>query len=218
MSCIFDISSDTIIGVFATIIAIIALGISIWQGIVTRNHNKLSVKPILHFTSGPLPYENDGNIVYQISIGNDGLGPAIIKSYKILYDSVEITSKEYGIHQASLISLAADKATYKENIKREINGTSLGKGSIILPNNSIRLLSFRFVELDSIKRENIITNLYNIDIEIIYTSIYQGKNQKIKLIEKKTPKYPPLTQENINELRKKFASEGKKPAANNGYK
>jgi hypothetical protein len=41
------ISSDTVTAIAATVIALLALIVSIWQGVTSREHNRLSVKPHL---------------------------------------------------------------------------------------------------------------------------------------------------------------------------
>ena len=187
----------------ATIIAFAALAVSIWQGYTTRKHNELSVEPILHFKSGTLT-NYDSISTYSIKVQNEGLGPAIIDDIKLFYKNNEITVDRYKIHYSSLITIAADLATYKENIHREINGNSLSRESVILPGNEIELLSFKFEEANSIKRENITSNLYDINVEITYTSIYRNRKKNIQLLSEDQASFPPLTNENIQEIRKNY--------------
>ena len=197
-------TANLITSIAAATIACIALFVSIWQGYLTRQHNRLSVEPILHFTSGSLPHvENKSTFTYIISLANDGLGPAVINSININYKGELISAEKYRIHESSLIPLAADMATYQQVVRREINGKAIGIESIILPNNSIELLNYKFIEEDNIKRENIITNLYDIDIKVTYTSIYKNKFRTISLISK-GKEYPPLIKENIDEVRKRY--------------
>lgn len=70
---------DRYLSVTALLVAIVALFVSWWQLTVTKEHNRLSVRPKIVVT----PYlEGDGgrNGVY---VSNPGLGPAIIKSMKV---------------------------------------------------------------------------------------------------------------------------------------
>lgn len=59
----------------ATFIATCAMIVTIWQGWISRKHNKLSVKPHLDYERH---IRKDSPII--LSIKNHGLGPAIIKS------------------------------------------------------------------------------------------------------------------------------------------
>lgn len=68
------------------IIAICAFGIAVWQGVVIRKHNKISVRPYLIFNST----FKDDNPQISVNIENVGIGPAIIKSYKMFLDSHEV--------------------------------------------------------------------------------------------------------------------------------
>jgi len=66
---------DTLTAISSIIIALIALGISIWQGIETRNHNRQTVTPNLSITRD---FRNEAKDV-GIFIESVGLGPVIIK-------------------------------------------------------------------------------------------------------------------------------------------
>ena len=61
----------------AAFIAALSLGATIWQGWIARDHNKLSVRPILKFARSRTFEEKA--ITLRYSIKNDGFGPAIIK-------------------------------------------------------------------------------------------------------------------------------------------
>jgi hypothetical protein len=80
--------SDTIIGIMASLIAIFALGVSIWQGHEQRQHNRLSVKPALVFS---IDTADDGTVI-GINLKNAGTGPAIIKQFIISVDNKPVQS------------------------------------------------------------------------------------------------------------------------------
>ncbi len=67
-------------------IAIIALFFSVWQGLQTRKHNKLSVRPLLKFY--PRQSDDSQNGHYRLALVNCGIGPAVIKNVKLLFDGV----------------------------------------------------------------------------------------------------------------------------------
>lgn len=75
---------ELLIGVSGIIIALGAAITTIWQGFLTRQHNRLSVKPILRIDrNSTLKY-------FNIVLLNNGVGPAIIKSVKYFVNNMEI--------------------------------------------------------------------------------------------------------------------------------
>jgi hypothetical protein len=68
----------------AAIIALCALGLSIYQALATRRHNRLSVRPhLVVFTDRSL---SNNQATFVVKIRNTGLGPAIVKSYVVFVD------------------------------------------------------------------------------------------------------------------------------------
>jgi hypothetical protein len=59
-----NISTDTKISLAATIIALCALGVSLWEGYNVRHHNQLSVKPYM-----VLSFDYDENGVGSVLSG-----------------------------------------------------------------------------------------------------------------------------------------------------
>lgn len=198
-------SGDDITGIAAIIIAVFALIVSVWQGYISRKHNELSVTPILHFISGALQQKADKNTTeYKISITNNGIGPCIIDSIEVFYKNELVSVEKYNIHYSALLLVAVDMATYKESVQFDITSSMIAKETVILPNNLTELLSVKFYETHIIKRENIITNLYDIDIRITYTSIYKTEKKTITLIQKQDVARPPFIPSNVNKLREKY--------------
>jgi hypothetical protein len=72
-----------IIAISSVVIAVCALGISIWQGYIARQHNKLSVVPILHVDLDT----TEGKDIEIVSV-NNGVGPAIITHFTVYCDDV----------------------------------------------------------------------------------------------------------------------------------
>ena len=72
--------ADRWISLAAIVIALSALVLSIWQGILTRNHNRISVRPLVTI-SGAVNENGSG-----WKLGNAGLGPAIVKWFKVTVD------------------------------------------------------------------------------------------------------------------------------------
>jgi hypothetical protein len=72
------------------IISIFAIGLSVWSAAETRNHNKLTAKPIVAF------FREGGGLHSDlgISILNNGTGLAIIKEIRIFLDGEQMKDWE----------------------------------------------------------------------------------------------------------------------------
>lgn len=82
-------SWEVITGTASAVIALCALALTLWQAVVTRSHNKLSVKPYLQTWS----HTDEANNRYQIDLMNNGIGPAFIKSFAIQVDGQTISGE-----------------------------------------------------------------------------------------------------------------------------
>ena len=74
--------------VWAVFIAVLALGLTIWQGYLSRKHNRISVRPVLRLVT-EYSLGNDDH-KYAISVKNCGLGSAIIKDVQIFIKDAEV--------------------------------------------------------------------------------------------------------------------------------
>ena len=71
------------------VIAVVAIVLAAWEGLENRRHNRLSVQPRMggEYSSGR---QGDSQYV-RISVENTGLGPAVIKSFRMYLDGKEVT-------------------------------------------------------------------------------------------------------------------------------
>ena len=84
-----ELSWAAIGGLSSAVIALCALGFTIWQGVVARRHNKLSVTP--HLTTWN--HSDQNKKLYSIELLNNGIGPALIKSFAIQVDRQTINGE-----------------------------------------------------------------------------------------------------------------------------
>jgi hypothetical protein len=78
-------SPELLLGIFGTLIALSVAITTIWQSVLTRRHNRLSVKPILQIYRNTVTGEHAG-----IILRNNGVGPAIINSVEFMVDELTI--------------------------------------------------------------------------------------------------------------------------------
>src|SRR3990172_12584537 len=82
-----ELNWQVIAGISTTIIALCALALSIWQGMQTRRHNRLSFRP--HLTTWTNRDAEKG--FYRIELINNGIGPALIEEFLVKVDGKVIS-------------------------------------------------------------------------------------------------------------------------------
>ena len=89
------------LSISAMIIAIASIAISIWEGIIMRNHYHLSIQPQLNYSFEASYNHNDTHMAYY-EIKNNGLGPAVITDIKYFIDK-KIVDIDYATESSSNI-------------------------------------------------------------------------------------------------------------------
>jgi len=78
--------SPDLLGIAGVATALCALVATIWQGVISRKHNRLSVKPVLTL------YREEVN--GKIYVKNNGIGPALIRGFAIHLDSKPLAERD----------------------------------------------------------------------------------------------------------------------------
>lgn len=158
---------DFIKNYWEAVIAVCAMITSIYATVITfrsfkaqRKHNILSVKPLLHIAQ--FDYEN----CIKITISNNGIGPAIIKSIKVQKNEHEV--------KTSIFHWLPEKLPGKMNYKEYLTAykdfvIKSGVTGIMLevPINPKK-------EEQITTKENIRAVLRNLTVNIKYEDIYQN--------------------------------------------
>lgn len=152
---------ETVVSISSAVIALCALAVSIWQGILTRQHQRKSVTPLLSLSHNALNYES-----IEICIQNNGLGPAIFTNYAISINGEKtIINSEHDLYNF-INSLELGK------VEAEIFVPS--KGSYIAVGNERTLISIKPLE-GAVSYEELRELLFNCEPEIEYESIFGEK-------------------------------------------
>ena len=69
-------------------ISVLALSVAIYGSYQTRRHNRLSVKPFVHFNT----FGAQGDPMIGLVIENTGLGPAVISDFTIFLDKEKLSN------------------------------------------------------------------------------------------------------------------------------
>lgn len=150
-----------IISVCAIIIAIVTVIVSIWQGIVMRKHNRLSVTPHIRI-DGEFNMNPDKDNKYILI--NSGIGPAVIMSIQIIIDGKILPEEGFSMFRSvfKLLNLVYDEAT-----------TWLpNKNDIIAPGEKFDMISICYGKNYVTTKEAIQNAIQRMGFVIKYKSIY----------------------------------------------
>lgn len=140
-----------------TFIAVCAMIATIWQAWLSRNHNKLSVKPHINII-----VNRAGDKLVNLEIENNGLGPAILKKLQYSFNGVEIESIAEIANKFDL----GDKTIITNSIP-ENNKLALAAGQ------RIELISIKNSKEDEDNRDKGLKFINNLDFNLTYESIYK---------------------------------------------
>jgi hypothetical protein len=150
----------------AEIIALCALFYTAFQAHTTRKHNRLSVTPYLTTFTHTLKTPQLVTLVNELM--NNGLGPAVIKEYKIFLDGSQLDIKNSDQAEKELEILLQGK---------EFNrmATVLNKGYYVPPGEKRIVLSISFPVNEKQKIEDFLATLERLSLSIEYESTYGQK-------------------------------------------
>lgn len=111
-------SADQVFALSSAFVAVLALGVSVWQGVQARKHNRSSVRPHLTYYT----YFHTLKPYAGVELSNNGIGPAVIDSFTLFVDGEPVTDRRDGGWRAVLRRLAG--STFDP-----VNAATAGAGS-----------------------------------------------------------------------------------------
>jgi hypothetical protein len=153
------------------LIAVVAIVLAAWEGLENRRHNRLSVQPRLggEYSSGRA---GDSQYV-RIAVENTGLGPAVIKSFRMYLDGREVTRGD-----------EADRSRWNEIIAAvasdgmQVNAHAFGAGYFFPAGREYLLFEARGPKPDTGSISDIADRL---GIDVCYCSIYGSHCNRVTL-------------------------------------
>jgi hypothetical protein len=156
------------------VIAFSAIGLAIWEGAENRRHNRLSVQPRLgaEINSGR---DNAGEFV-RMSVESTGLGPAVIKTFRIYFDGVPQDSIRVsgGTAWQLAIDAFADSVTH-------VNAHSIGSGYYLPAGREQILFEARRSRPTSDNDLALTAILARLALQVCYCSIYNTDCDEVLL-------------------------------------
>ena len=153
------------LGIIATFIALLSVAIAVWEGVETRTHNRLSVKPILVFSKTYNVLKTaDGKTdrtTMTLDLINRGLGPAIIRRFDILSAD--------GKRRFASWKLAMDTMNYAD----QLTSSADMDGNSVLEAGDVHTLLVLELPLSAVSEAVEYSQLSDIQLQIQYESIYE---------------------------------------------
>ncbi|HSL70626.1 MAG TPA: hypothetical protein VK864_10325 [Longimicrobiales bacterium] len=154
-------------------IALVAIGLAIWEGVENRRHNRLSVQPRIaaEINSG----RDDGGEFIRMSIESTGLGPAVINTFRVYFDGVPqdtLGGPGTSVWQSALDAFGTSKT--------QINAHAIGRGHYLPAGTRHLLFEARRLQSDS-TAPPLTTNLGRLALQICYCSVYDTDCDEVLL-------------------------------------
>lgn len=148
-------NADTWISFCAVIIALLSIGLTLWEGFENREHNRLSVRPKLHLSY----FYNEEEV--GLTMGSMGLGPAILKWFE-----VKVNGKPQKDWNDAAKTLGMD--TSKEGFYFKVPT----EGDVLQPGTSSVIFK---VQSKSDQGQILKLFLDNIEMRACFCSMYEGE-------------------------------------------
>lgn len=157
---------ELIVGASGVFVAALAFGITVWHGIQSRKHNKLSVRPLL--TSWQ--YTDNEEKQFKVGFTNCGIGPALIDNFVVRVDGEVISGvPSETVEKAVAIVFPDQSYSYEFGF--------VAKKAVVTVNEEVLLMNISFTDSSSPGSEEVFQCFNRIAIEVIYKSLYgiEGK-------------------------------------------
>ena len=165
---IFDSAKNGIMNHPSQVIALCALGLTFYQGYQTRRHNRLSVRPQLHTSTGKESFRGNNITVCEAYLANKGLGPAVINRFEVVKDDVPIEILEPN----DISKIFTDIFGQGCLVNDECSYMVFREKSILAKDDKELIAKVVFKMGDNLSDEQLDEKLSSIHLRVGYESIY----------------------------------------------
>ncbi|AYV14324.1 hypothetical protein [Shewanella algae] len=152
---------EMIIAMSSVVIALCALGATLWQGYLTRKHNRLTVKPISSFYVSLSAHEDKIGIKFE----NKGYGPLIFTKSEISKNG-----KYFGLNDPNSMGL------FNKLKSSQVHFNYPGVNAVLAPGESVWLVCSSEHKKNSELIQIMENEIVGLAIKIEFESIYGDKN------------------------------------------
>lgn len=148
----------------AFVVSLVAISLTIWEGIATRRHNRLSVRP--YIISRKTRDWSPKGMRYRYVLSNTGLGPAIVRELSLTVKGEKVTGEDPA---AEVVKRCCGAA----GLKYEVNSSSEpSPGYCLKPGEDYLLAEVFFPGLLREKEEELAKTLDPTGIRFVVESMY----------------------------------------------
>ena len=155
---------QVVTGISSAVIALCALGFSIWQGILARKHNRLSFRP--HLTTWTHSDAEKG--FYTVDLINNGIGPAVIEEFSVKVDG-KLVSGDGTEPIAKALKIVLPNLPYRSH------QSYLAEGYSMAPKERCTVFAVQFLGQSLPSKEFVEHAINRGDLEISYSSFYDER-------------------------------------------
>lgn len=155
---------QVVTGISSAVIALCALGLSIWQGILARTHNRLSFRP--HLTTWVHSDAEKG--FYAVELINNGIGPAVIEEFSVKVDG-KLVSGDGTEPIAKALKIVLPNLPYRSQ------QSYLATGYSMAPKERCTVIAVQFLGQPLPSKEFVEHAINRGDLEISYKSFYDER-------------------------------------------
>jgi len=150
--------ASTVVAIVAVVVGLAAVGVSVWEGITNRRHNRLSVRPALVIYG-----HNHDRRPLCVLLQNNGFGPAVIKSYAV---SVQDRSGQF-------VQLESPHDLLDNPGLLDVSIWSATPGRVLSVQSEVPLLDFGdSIAFRTDARRDEVAKLRRLEFRIDYESLY----------------------------------------------
>lgn len=149
------------IALASVMIALLVLGLTIWQGLQTRKHNRLSAKPYVDFSWVNKPLHG-----LRCELKNLGLGPAFINQIRFFVDNNEVKIRNRECYKSLFEALEINEVVTK------IEVLHIEPNSAISVSQSENLIAFCDSSISENEHKLIASKLRRFSVQVEYKCIY----------------------------------------------
>lgn len=143
------------------LIALMALGFTVYQSSKQRKHERISVKPHLDFFESRSSLNDD--ISFTLTLHNNGLGPAIIKRHKVYKGLKGMADWEQVDVRSELLNVLSTEKIYTASFRSDFS---------IPANSKHTYLHISIKSKDQEAAEQLASIIYEYNVEIEYENMY----------------------------------------------
>jgi hypothetical protein len=156
------LNANTVAAAAATVTAVAALVVAVWENVQSREYNRLSVRPYLLVEASR--NTTDSRDLGELRLMNQGVGPAVVRA--ISFRLADDTTAEYE-NWSEVASILRSRGVL-------ITGwTDLSPGRPIGVDREILLFSFEREVVDGTVAEPTVQDLFElIQVDITYEAVY----------------------------------------------